>query len=336
MSENKILYHYTSFDSLCKIIGDWNLKNWSADKNKMTVWATDIRYLNDATEFRYGFDIAKRIYHRLSETDIVPNIEDSTKIRGFLKRASRDNLGSQTYTFSLSENGDLLSQWRAYCPNGGVSIGFSERVLKRIAEQQSFKLVKCSYYIKDQEEEIEQVLKGQTKSDEPIKDFSSFFNIFMRTIASFKHPTFKEEVEFRLVSQSKIPISSGGSVEDEPSHETLYKAKWRGSQSMPIRYTELSLSGLNESELKIRYPELSQKEASSKAHYPFTDSEDYEYGASPVREIKVGPSARQDLVCSAVQDLINDRMFLQMHGDMNDYPESRIKAVNSEIPYRSN
>ena len=104
---------------------------------------------------------------------------------------------------------------------------------------------------------------------------------------------------------------------------------------MPIRYTELSLSGLNESELKKRNPSLSQEGISAKVSFPFSNSEDHDYGASPIREIKVGPSARQNLVCNAVQDLINDRMFLQQHGDRSDFPDSRIRATNSKIPYRA-
>ena len=163
MSENKILYHYTSFDALCKIIGDWSLVHWNAQDKRMTAWATDIRYLNDATEFKYGLDVAKAVYKSLNEENIASGIEESYSVKSFLEHALSGELGSQTYIFSLSENGDLLSQWRAYCPHGGVSIGFSKRVLEGIAEQQRFKLIQCIYRIEDQKREIEQVLRGKTE-----------------------------------------------------------------------------------------------------------------------------------------------------------------------------
>ncbi|GAF99954.1 unnamed protein product, partial [marine sediment metagenome] len=45
MNNSKIVYHYTSLEGLIGII------------NSQRIWATDILYLNDASEFKYSKNI---------------------------------------------------------------------------------------------------------------------------------------------------------------------------------------------------------------------------------------------------------------------------------------
>ena len=50
------------------------------------------------------------------------------------------------FVASFSENGDQLSQWRAYCPKGnGFSIGFRYSDLSYLLKTTGFRLVKCIY-----------------------------------------------------------------------------------------------------------------------------------------------------------------------------------------------
>ena len=172
---DEILYHYTSFESFLNII-----------KYK-TVWATESKYLNDATEFQYGLRLA-------DEISKSPDINLSDAAKWFLETAERK---LYTYVFSLSKQGDLLSQWRAYCSEGGVSIGFSRNDLEEIAKQHNLELVECVY-----DEEVQRrKLKEALEED---KDQESFYEKFPKLLASFKHPTFLEEEEVRLVSELRI------------------------------------------------------------------------------------------------------------------------------------
>lgn len=78
------VYHYTSFKNLFTI-----LENDS-------FWASRSRFSNDATE------------------DILIGDELLKKMQYY----------GDNYILCFSREGDLLSQWRGYCPNGGASIEF--------------------------------------------------------------------------------------------------------------------------------------------------------------------------------------------------------------------
>ncbi len=110
------LYHYTSADTATKIIVGGEM------------WATDMRYLNDSEEYQLG----KRLVVEPLTTalagvegwrDAVHLVEDWLDIQQ-----------NGTYVASFTEDGDLLSQWLAYCPTGGYAIEFDARRLAEAAE----------------------------------------------------------------------------------------------------------------------------------------------------------------------------------------------------------
>jgi len=105
-------------------------------------WASNLRYVSDAREIDQAVDRAKDAIQHLLTTRVWT--DDEKELLGEMKRA-----GSATklvYAFSLSEVGDLLSQWRAYCPpSGGYAIGFPSTQLRRTAEKQEFFLCRCVY-----------------------------------------------------------------------------------------------------------------------------------------------------------------------------------------------
>lgn len=327
MLENEILYHYTSFDAFCNIVRgnisvDYTLENNNLRKKvtaKKAIWAGDSRHLNDATEFEYGLNLAKEVYEALGEK--------GKTIRRLLEGYSSR---LQTFVFSLSKEGDLLSQWRAYCPNGGVSIGFSRNSLERLAEQQRFKLVRCIYKKDEQVNALEKIANGEI---EPLEkgllvhvdeEYEYFYNVLMITIASFKHHTFSEEREFRLVSETQERPEP---LTDES--RTIYAPQWRATRTMPVRYTEFSLSNLSEPEIKKRYPRIPQ-EVIRNMLTP-RDSDEEEYGPTPFRRVIVGPSAHQNLVEEAVRECVNHNVpptRLRHSGGI-------IKVSSSKIPYRA-
>ncbi len=114
-SEN-ILYHYTSLDGLLGIIKD------------KAIWATNILYLNDASEINYSKRLLiDQIY--AYKNDILMDKESIYKLKFIDKLIDNineyitDKEHSGFFVCSFSEKKDLLSQWRGYCPEGiGLSL----------------------------------------------------------------------------------------------------------------------------------------------------------------------------------------------------------------------
>src|SRR4051794_32982715 len=105
------LYHYTSPAGLIGIV------------SSRTVWATVMHYLNDAKEFQKAIEIAHGILYNTSAdaADVASVVQACAELDEALERVSRVHV----CIFSLTEQKDLLSQWRGYCPAaGGYSIGF--------------------------------------------------------------------------------------------------------------------------------------------------------------------------------------------------------------------
>ena len=107
-------------------------------------WATEIRFLNDAKEIVQTLDIfLSQIRAKLDSTDETER-EFLRQLEAWLRHRLVD--GHLIFVASFSEQGNLLSQWRAYSPLGkGVSLGFDPQCLDTMAQQQDYKIGKCVY-----------------------------------------------------------------------------------------------------------------------------------------------------------------------------------------------
>ena len=197
------LYHYTSLAAMMSIV----------ESRKM--WASEIRYLNDSQELRhFENSISGAVRDAEKRTD-----ETSEIVRQFgawLKE--RVEKGPMAFVVSLSERGNLLSQWRGYCPHGqGVSLGFGPAGLVRAAAAGGFTLGRCIYDMKSHNGIVVQVLNlvvqdaravGPSNQFHPSQSYHGFFQEIeghiLRIAALLKHPSFSEEQEWRAVSK---PIS---------------------------------------------------------------------------------------------------------------------------------
>lgn len=115
------LYHYCSNDTLLAIL------------SSKSVRLSSLSLSNDSMEGKLG----AHILNELAKADGLPNyqIERLKEHTTTLERIV-DGLG-----LCLSEEGDLLSQWRAYANDGrGVSIGFSKKYFESLCEIQQKKL----------------------------------------------------------------------------------------------------------------------------------------------------------------------------------------------------
>lgn len=132
------LYHYTSLAGVMGIVDSGSLR------------ATDIRFFNDAAEMKHAADllltvIAQREVAGTSNPRLLP------QLRKWLSHRLTD--GHMLYVVCFTASGNLLSQWRSYCPTAkGVSLGFDAVKICTFASRQSFYVGKCIYDVEMQRE----------------------------------------------------------------------------------------------------------------------------------------------------------------------------------------
>lgn len=204
------LYHYTSMQGLLGIVESQKL------------WAADTRYLNDATESVYVFDLLKtHILRRLTQTTGSAQTPYLELLQAMEKRKVWD-----VFVASFSEDGDSLSQWRAYSRGGiGFSVGFASSSLRADHVSDPFggtphsvnsQLGKVVYLDDDSDSALEDLLDSSMKGAQAFSSFARDIALpelatgFISVVAPmFKHYSFKEEREWRL-TLSKIPITMPG------------------------------------------------------------------------------------------------------------------------------
>ena len=201
------------------------------------MWMSQTEYLNDAQEVKHFIDIVENITGRIKSEEVPHNY----------------------YIGSFSEEGDLLSQWRAYCPAvGGFSIGIPANHLQQLVESKNkslspisrssddhefgrrpkakyqkmpslyklkneFLFVKCIYDI-EMQKQIAEELSGHNLED------------IIKLCPIFKHPSFAEEKEWRIIS----PVNRIGPTPEDNSEGRL-TAKFRDSPRGLTMYHEFDL-----------------------------------------------------------------------------------------------
>ncbi len=197
MPDEDILYHYTDANGLIGIVG------------KRELWATNILHLNDSSEFTHALDMATE---QLRSEEYSTSKWDTKAFSELLKDSeSLLQMGPDLpFVFSLSRNGDQLSQWRAYCPKGnGFSIGFRRSQLKYLNDESGFRLVRCVY--RDHEKQklirhtarfVDRIYRMPIGFRTSIEHAAALRRAYERSwlrLAALKHPGFVEESEWRLV-----------------------------------------------------------------------------------------------------------------------------------------
>jgi hypothetical protein len=120
------LYHYTTAAGAIGIAATRML------------WATNIRFLNDSTEYLHALHLVRRARDERASSL-------SAQEYGFLSHAFGDTPvqasnavwrhGTPYYVVSLTSEPDLLSQWRAYAARGGYSLGWAADFLQAVARE---------------------------------------------------------------------------------------------------------------------------------------------------------------------------------------------------------
>jgi hypothetical protein len=204
------VFHYTDANGLIGIL------------SSNTLWFTDIRYLNDPSEFHFGQEFALKALGRMAKE----HASGDQLVRVFCeKMLSGLNEARQTFSMfvgSFSKNGDELGQWRAYSDDGkGFCLGISPSVFTP-AELQEDPLknavfIVISYNAAQAETEqtggVEQAVEmlKQSKVRGVLNKTPGFRKVFLQQLSvelakwiyfvsvGFKHPAYQTEQEIRLL-----------------------------------------------------------------------------------------------------------------------------------------
>jgi hypothetical protein len=232
MSEPEVVYHYTSTDTLLKIV----------EGEPPAIWATNLRYLNDVSESKHCIDCLKsRVSTFLAEN----SIECADELTSAMDILYDDRYGiDPPYVASFSAVKDSLPQWRSYCPNGnGVSIGFRISALKQsvltFTPPSDFPAIKSRFekihYLHPDDVAVQDeifrtcIAAGMEYEEEqnslPPEERSSFswesmlhYEISSRS-SLYKHPAFQAEEEYRLIAPPLV--FSGASIRCRCSRTTV-------------------------------------------------------------------------------------------------------------------
>ena len=228
-----ILYHYTSLAGLQGMVATG------------LVWLTDLAYLNDALEMQVAID-------RIEECTKAASMGLSELGKELLRRASVSvsPTASDTgyYVACFCTDGDLLSQWRAYGAGGeGCSMGFNAKVMGvgSMVESGRFSVRRVIYEPDLQRSLVKRVIDETLKSlariannrsvaeldaNTTLPAYSAFLSEHLREfLFTFKHETFAEENEWRLVYEFS-------------RDENIKDLKFRGAKGFMVPYMELPLN----------------------------------------------------------------------------------------------
>jgi hypothetical protein len=195
-----VVFHYTSLSGFQQIVRSGKM------------YASDIRYLNDATEMTHALRLVQDARERrLRAIDDIK--EAGGNISSMLDPSLPDHMlmfdldeqvrGAPCYVTCFTKEGNQLSQWRGYCPpHKGISIGFLTSDLRASAKTQWFALRECIYDPQRQTLVGDSLLSALKWSEESrnAKRRTQLYSAFQQIAAVLKHPRFGEERECRLIS----------------------------------------------------------------------------------------------------------------------------------------
>jgi hypothetical protein len=192
------VYHYTSAEGLCGIL------------QSNAVWATDCRFLNDASESQVGIAKAKDTCRsRRFSSDDDRLVEFYRKLANNLRLESPE----PNFIFSLSEREDDLTQWRTYANDGlGFTVGFSSEVLLENSQENNgeFEFSKVYYQSRSQDKSIKdafdkfEALVAKNKGIDLDNAAITLDWVVSNYSTLFKHSSFRSEKEWRVNTYNLI------------------------------------------------------------------------------------------------------------------------------------
>ncbi len=199
MDTSGILYHYTDARGLHGII------------QSKQIWATSYRFMSDAREFEYGFDLISKVYPSVDISDprsLPPDFAEKLQesnfaelIRNWKKVYNFDGL----FLASFSADGDSLGQWRGYAGlHSGYSLGFSSSDLISIDSETH--LVICCYNEEQQKTELKTLIDRYLPAAKTIMRLRPMTPLICwpsQQRPPKKYPCFVQDLSIRLLKTKK-------------------------------------------------------------------------------------------------------------------------------------
>lgn len=218
------LYHYTTLSGCLGIL------------ESKSLWATDVGFLNDASESALAVHMMRSV--------LKTHIEEAPpESRAWLTRLEPELtfvFSPFTFVASFSHHSDQLSQWRAYGRGGGIALGLDVASLMEVCEADNWVLAKCIYAEDEQRALLR--LVSQSSLDAALRlvadgmateEVEQHARAVFRSALGFAAPfikdkSFHEEAEWRVVTQVRSPVGD--------------HVHFRASQSLVIPYTKFPLA----------------------------------------------------------------------------------------------
>lgn len=202
MPSTDTLFHYTTATRLLGIL------------KTSSIWATDLRFLNDAEEAVYArgrFVEAVRAVENpaLDPTHHLHHMADEfgQTFMSYKQLVEQviTSFSFPAYVACFCESGDLLSQWRAYGSDHGYAIEVKVDVLENIAlqaHQVPIELLQVRYG-HDAADDLVATVMRVISEDTNLGHLGVHAHFMALRLASMlakvKHPGFREEREWRIV-----------------------------------------------------------------------------------------------------------------------------------------
>jgi hypothetical protein len=239
-----ILYHYSDVDGFFNII-----------KSKK-LWLSGPHNLNDHQEMHWALRKIRTSLEKMTQEypidqiNILWEIISSNQVTPFV--------------CSLSSEGDLLSQWRAYARNGtGLAIGFSKELCPNsgtlphhtILAKNSITTMRLTYDDDEQDRTIDKILRSaflSIASDENWTKSHALIDAAFRLnglAPSYKNKAFSEEAEWRIIY---TPMIMGNiNTNTITTQAGISEIKHRTSSGKLITYFEYDFSHLVENDFVV-------------------------------------------------------------------------------------
>jgi hypothetical protein len=191
LAPGRVLYHYTNAAGLLGIL------------ERRCLFATDVWFLNDASEVRYAQ--TRMLAQMRKWTDLG---SDQPWVQELLDVSeAKPGWVDDVFVTSFCEAPDLLSQWRGYAA-GGFAVGFAAEGLTALDRaSDAARLVQVDYGAESGRRRLrrrfEQLVACGPYSQEERERLAR--KVLLPEMACVKEPSFSEEKEWRLLVVEERP-----------------------------------------------------------------------------------------------------------------------------------
>ena len=218
MKTKKIAYHYTSVESLFKILG--------IRGDSIYCRATHAHFLNDPSEYEYAIEIFLESMEEYEKQKNIKIRKSDLRDEAINFLSGLSQMSGDPFLMSFSMSPDDLAMWRTYGKDGsGVAIGFDSDMLSKKEDEPNTKFIECIYdkrtliseLVKFWESEYDKI--NIEKNNNSTSSTRLLFSIFDLCYAAKRKPyasenewrlcknkTVEDKVEFRVSQNLIIPF----------------------------------------------------------------------------------------------------------------------------------